>query len=68
MKGEAVKAWAAKAPWSRTICEWLIRDSERDVRKAVVQWQASPGGSHLTWKQLYRRGWRVVKVRVEEIG
>ena len=63
-KGKPVEAWATKSP--NCLCEWLVRGTAQETRKAAVAWMADVGVT--TWPQLYRRGWRVVKVRVEEVG
>lgn len=70
MKGEAVKAWAAKCvkPTGKTpfLHNGAVRALAQDVRIVIghswdMDWRAG-------WRRAYRRGWRVVRVRVEEIG
>lgn len=64
-KGKPVIAWAAKPYWASSVCEWLTRGTPGAARRATVEWMADVG--RLTWKQLYRRGWRIVRVRIEEV-
>jgi hypothetical protein len=62
-KGKPVVAWGLKNP-RNMLMKWGISYSRRETIRQIEE-------NYLgieNWKQLYRRGWRVVKVRVEEIG
>lgn len=63
-KGKPIEAWAPKNPLGHLML-WAIAYRALDARAELVK---AFSYERLTWPQLYRRGWRVVKVRVEEIG
>lgn len=66
-KGKPVMAWAGTHVSYSSPCEWLIRDSEKGARRASLEWLNHGVKKPLTWIQYYRRGWRVVRVRIEEV-
>ena len=62
MPDRAVKAWAPKRPDGRLLVEFTQpwRVSARNQLTESFYGRAK-------WKQLYRRGWRVVPVIVKEV-
>ena len=62
-----IEMWAVKAPWGKL---WIygvgaVYRTRRNAIGAFVNGDEPP--PYNTWKHWYRRGWRCVKVRVQEI-
>lgn len=61
--GEAF-GWAATT-WRGHLLPHIVRDRRRDVIAEIgVHWQREGETTHQGWRRAYRRGCRIIRVRV----